>query len=74
MTVNLPREQETQLKELAVQTGRQTDELISEAVDKLLAWNAWFRRQVQIGIDQIARGEYLDEEEMDARVRGMLRS
>jgi len=29
---------------------------------------------VQIGIDQIARGEFIEEEEMDARVRRMLDS
>jgi hypothetical protein len=28
---------------------------------------------VQLGIDQIARGEFLEEEEMDARVARMMR-
>jgi hypothetical protein len=30
--------------------------------------------QVRIGIDQIARGEFIEEDEMDARVRRMLES
>jgi predicted transcriptional regulator len=74
MEVHLPQNQEAQLNELAAQTGRGTDELMQEAVAKLLAHNEWFKMQVQIGIDQIARGEFIEEEEMDVRVEGMLRS
>ncbi len=74
MEVHLPRNQEVQLNQLAVQTGRGTDDLMQEAVTKLLAHNEWFKAQVQIGIDQIARGEFIEEEEMDARVERMLQS
>ena len=45
-----------------------------EAVAQMLAHNEWFQTQVQIGIEQIARGEFIEEEEMDARVECMLRS
>jgi len=41
-------------------------------VDRLLAQDAWFGEQVQVAIDQIARGEFLSEEEMDVRVARML--
>jgi len=34
----------------------------------------WFKQQVQVGIDQIARGEFIEEEEMDARAERMLQS
>jgi predicted transcriptional regulator len=74
MEVHLPEQQEAQLNALAAQTGRGTDELVQEAVAQLLTHNEWFGAQVQIGIDQIARGEFLEEEEMDARVERMLRS
>jgi len=43
-----------------------------DAVDRLLAEEAWFDVQVQSGIDQIARGEFLEEEQMDARVARMI--
>ena len=56
MEIDLPQNQEGQLNELAAQTGRGTDELMQEAVAKLLAHNEWFKAQVQIGLDQIARG------------------
>jgi predicted transcriptional regulator len=66
MEVHLPQDQET----------RDTDDLVQEAVARLLAHNEWFKRQVQVGLDQIARGEFgneeKDEEEMDARVERML--
>ena len=39
---------------------------------RLLAHNEWFKQQVQVGLDQIARGEFIEEEEMDARVERML--
>jgi|HubBroStandDraft_1064217.scaffolds.fasta_scaffold71322_2 predicted transcriptional regulator len=68
------RNQETQLNDLALRTGRGTDDLIQEAVARLLAHSEWFKEQVQIGIDQIARGEFIEEEEMDARVKRMLDS
>ncbi|HEY3456694.1 MAG TPA: hypothetical protein VGK64_19105 [Bryobacteraceae bacterium] len=72
MEVHLPQSQEVQLKDLAAQTGRATDDLVQEAVARLLAHSDWFKAQVQIGIDQIARGEFIEEEEMDARVERML--
>jgi predicted transcriptional regulator len=72
MEVHLPQSQEAKLNDLAAQTGRGTDELVQEAVARMLAHNDWFKAQVQIGIDQIARGEFIEEEEMDARVERML--
>lgn len=74
MEVHLPPNQEAQLTELAVKTGRGTDELVQEAVARLLSHNEWFKQQVQIGIDQIARGEFIEEEEMDARIERMLQT
>ena len=74
MEVHLPQHQEAQLNELSIITGRGTDDLVQEAVARLLAYNEWFKGQVQVGIDQIERGEFIEEEEMDARVERMLRS
>jgi len=73
MEVLLLEKQEAQLNALALRTGRGTDELVREAVSHLLARSEWFEKQVQIGMDQIARGEFIDEEEMDARVERMLK-
>jgi predicted transcriptional regulator len=72
MEVHLPQIQEAQLNQLAAKTGRSTDDLLQEAVARLLVHDEWFQKQVQVGIDQIARGEFIDEDEMDARVERML--
>ena len=61
MEVHLAESQEAQLIELAAKTGRGTDELVQEAVAKLLAHAEWFRRQAQVGMDQIAHGEFIEE-------------
>ena len=73
MEVHLLEIQESKLNEMAARTGRGTDDLVQEAVAQLLAHDEWFKAQVQVGIDQIQRGEFIEEEEMDARVERMLR-
>jgi predicted transcriptional regulator len=72
MEVHLPQSQEMQLAELSARTGRDTDDLVREAVGRLLAHNEWFAQQVQVGLDQIARGEFIAEEAMDARVERLV--
>lgn len=73
MELQLPESQSAALAGLAARMGRSPEELLTEAVDRLLAEDAWFDAQVQLGIDQIARGESIEEPEMDARVARMLR-
>ncbi len=63
-----------ELSEIAAQTGRGTDELVREAVDQLLSEKEWLRQQAQVGLEQIERGEFIEEEEMALRVERMLRS
>lgn len=74
MELNLPERQKAGLVSLSTRTGRSPQELVTEAMDRLLAQDAWFDAQVQLAVDQIARGEFLEEDEMDARVARMLRS
>ena len=59
MEIHLSQDQEMQLNELAAATGRSTDDLVQEAVARLLAHNEWFKQHVQVGFDQIARGEFV---------------
>lgn len=74
MEVHLPQNQLSELNELAHKTWCGTEQLVQEAVARLLAHNGWFQRQVQMGIDQIERGEFITEEEMDGRVERMLQA
>ena len=72
VNIDIPQSQISELNKLATQTGRGTDELLREAVSKMLAYNDWFKAQVQAGVDQIQRCEFIEEEEMDARVERAL--
>jgi predicted transcriptional regulator len=74
MDIQLPERQTAELASLSLRAGRTPDELVLEAVDRLLAQEKSLDEQIQLGIDQIARGEFLEEEEMDARVARMLRA
>jgi predicted transcriptional regulator len=74
MNLQLPERQAEALASLSARTGRSADELAAEAVDRLVAYENWFDAQVQIGIDQIAGGEFLEEDEMNARVARMMRA
>ena len=40
----------------------------------MFSHNEWFQEQVHTVIDQIARDDFIDEEEIDARVERMLQS
>ena len=72
MDLQLPERQSAELSILSARTGRTASELVVEAVDRLLAHESWFDAQVQVGMDQVARGEFLEEEEMDTRVTKMI--
>lgn len=73
MELQLPEQQSAALAGLAARMGRKPEELIIEAVDRLLAEDAWFDEQVRLGMDQIVRCESLDEAEIGSRVARMLR-
>ena len=71
MVVHLTPNQEAQLNELGTVTGRPPDELVQEAVDRLLAYNKSFKEKVQIGLDEIKRGEFVENEEVRDRIERM---
>ncbi len=73
MKLQLPDRQAAELVSPATRTGRVPSDLVVEEVDRLLEQETWFDAQVQLALDQIARGEFLEEEEMDARVARMLK-
>jgi predicted transcriptional regulator len=73
MEIELHPRQVDELAEIASQTGEGTDELVRQAVDELLAEKQWRRRQARVGLDEIERGEFIEEEEMAARVERLLR-
>lgn len=66
-------DQEEQISQVASQAGTDAEQFVKHAA-LLLLEDARFRTAVREGIDQADRGEFIDEEEMDARLEQMLRS
>jgi plasmid stabilization system protein ParE/predicted transcriptional regulator len=74
MEIHLTPEQEAQLSRIASYAGTDTERLVMDAVARLLEQDARFRAAVRQGIAQADRVEFIEEEEMDARMERMLNS
>jgi predicted transcriptional regulator len=74
MEVHFTPEQEARLSKIATKEGVDPEELVKDAALRLLEDDTRFRAGVQKGIEQADRGDFVEEEEMDARVKRMFRS
>ncbi len=68
MEIPLTPEFEAKLQRLAAQTGRRAEEIVREAVQAYLEHDQWFRNQVQQGLGQLERGEFLSHEDVVDRI------
>ncbi len=73
MELHFTPEQEAQLAQIAAQQGSDAERLVKEAALRLLEEDARFRASVREGIAQADRGEFIEQEEMAARLKQMLR-
>lgn len=75
MEVHFTQEQEAQLAQIARRDGKaDAGELLKAEALRLLEEEARFHAAVKEGKDYADRGEFIEEEEMDARFEQMLRS
>ena len=74
MEIHFTPEQEAQLAQIAMQAGTDAERLVRNAAVRLLEEDARFRAAVREGLAQADRGEFIEEEEMNARFEQMLRS
>ncbi len=74
MEVRFTPEQESQLSRIASHAGTDIEHLVKDAALRLLEQDARFLVAVDRGIAAADRGEFIEEEEMDARVERMLKS
>lgn len=74
MVVNFTPEQEAELSRVASQAGTDVEHLVREAAVRILLEENGFFAAVQRGIEQADRGEFIEEDEMDLRVKRMLRT
>jgi|APGre2960657468_1045069.scaffolds.fasta_scaffold151287_2 predicted transcriptional regulator len=68
MEFHLTAVQEAALREVAAQNGAKVEDLVRDAVDQMLSHDAWFKNQVQVGLDQIERGDVVTHEGVGARI------
>lgn len=73
MEVSFTTEQQTKITEIAKRAGTAPERLVSEVVARYLDEEARFVAAVQKGIAAAQRGEFIEEEEMDARLESMFR-
>jgi predicted transcriptional regulator len=74
MELHFTPEQEAKLAQIATQEGTDAERLVREAALRLLEEDARFRAAVREGIAQADRGEFIGQEEMEARLAQMLRA
>jgi len=72
MEVHFTAEQVARLQKIAVREGLHPEELVKDAALRLLDDDAAFLSGVRKGIEQADRGEWIEEEEMDARVKKLI--
>jgi predicted transcriptional regulator len=74
MELHFTPDQEAQLAQIADHEGIDLEHLVKDAALRLLEQDKKFRAAVQKGIGQAERGEFVEEDEMDARIDRMLNS
>jgi predicted transcriptional regulator len=73
MEIRLSPEREAKLNELASRRGKNTAELVEEAVDRLLDHETWYLQEVEKGLAQAARGELIEHDAVVTRVEARLK-
>jgi len=74
MEVNFTPEQEAQLARMATRAGTNPETLVTDVVIRYLGEKARFLEAVEKGIAAAERGEFIEEDEMDARLERMFQS
>lgn len=73
MDVHFTPEQEAQLTEIATKAGTDPEHLVKDVLVRYLNDEARFLAAVEKGIAAAERGEFIEEEEMDARIDCMFK-
>ena len=74
MTIEVTPEQEARIHHAAQQSGRSVGEVLTEAALWLLKFEESHEASLQRSLEQADRGEFIEEEEMDARFERMMQS
>lgn len=72
MEVHLTPDVEAKLARLAAEQGRNAQALAREAIEHFVDYDEWFLREVEKGLEQIDRGEFLTHEEVGERLEKLI--
>ena len=64
MQVRISPELEQKINRLAEQQGRDSDSLVQEALERFVDYDQWFLHEVEKGLAEAERGEFIDHEEI----------
>lgn len=73
MEVHLTLEQEVQLALMATKAGTKPERFVKDVLVRYLDDEARFLAAVERGIEAAERGEFIEEDEMDARIEHMFK-
>jgi len=71
MEVHFTPEQEAKITQIANQAGTEPERLVKDVLARYLDDEARFLAAVEKGLAAAERGDFIEEEEMDARVERM---
>ena len=71
--VRLQPEKDAQLAQIAAQRGLKTDELAQQVLNRYLEDDTRFIEAVNLGLAAAERGEFVERDEVGARIQQILR-
>lgn len=74
MEVHFSPEKEARIHQFGTRTGKDTSQVVEEAVDRLLEYEARFIEAVEQGRSAARRGDLLDHDEVVERIEQLFRS
>jgi len=74
MEIQFSPELEAKLRLAASESGRIPEQLVREIVQTYVEHDLWFKAEVKKGLAQLDNGEFVEHEEVMARIEQMFRS
>jgi predicted transcriptional regulator len=73
MEIQLTEQEQAQLRDVAQRTGRNTEDVVREAIHSFLQHEIEFVEAVEKGLASLDRGEYITHEEVTSRIDNLFR-
>ena len=70
MEVHLAPTLQSKLARLAADQGRDAEELVQEAVERLVDYDSWFLQEVERGLAAADRGDLVEHEDIGKLIEG----